>query len=73
MAATHYFHKITIPGRASRYSAWFEGDPHASRLATLVDAERIDARGRSYRVTPLEEAMLMVGEFTALQSGTFDA
>lgn len=52
MTATHFFHKITIPGRTSRYSAWFKGDPHASRLAVLVDAERIDARGRSYPVTP---------------------
>ena len=47
MKATHYFHKIKIHGRASKYSAYFNGDPMARypSLAYLVDCERIDARG----------------------------
>ena len=60
MKATHYFHKITIGGRASKYSAWFNGDPmgDCGSLAVLVDCERIDGHGRSYPCTTLEKDIL---------------
>ena len=56
-------HKIRLAGRASRYSAWFSADPFryfASRCVVL-DAERLDARGRSYRVTDAELRLLAFG------------
>ena len=72
--ATHYFHKIKINGRASKYSAWFAGDPcgRSSSLAILVDCERIDALGRSYPYTGKEESMLHSGAWSASDWGTFD-
>lgn len=48
--ASHYLHKIRLTGRASRYSAYYEADPICgieSALSRIVDAERIDALGRS--------------------------
>lgn len=75
MKATHYFHKITLPGRASKYSAWFNGDPmgNTSSLACLVDAERIDRLGRAFSCTQNELDALARGPWSARQSGTFNA
>lgn len=72
--ATHYFHKITIPDSRCKFSAWFNGDPMGttSSLAVLVDAERIDARGRSYPVTERQREILQTGPWSARQSGTFN-
>lgn len=74
MGATHYFHKITINGRASKYSAWFNGDPmgDCGSLAVLVDCERIDARGRSYPCTQREQDILQHGGWYARQWGAYD-
>jgi len=74
MRATHYFHKIKIHGRASKYSAWFNGDPmgDCGSLAVLVDCERIDARGRSFPCTTIERDILANrGGWYARQWGTF--
>ena len=75
MHATHYFHKITINGRASKYSAYFYGDPlgKLGSMAYLVDCERIDARGRSYKCTAQEKDILQNGYWYALQWGKYDA
>lgn len=60
--ATDVFHKITLPNRKSRYSAWFRGDPTMDPLAYIVDCERIDSAGRSYPCTQAEEdALLKLG------------
>ena len=37
-------HKYYIPGNKSKYSVWFNRDGYA------IDAERIDAKGRSFNV-----------------------
>jgi hypothetical protein len=71
MNATHYFHKITIPGRASKFSAYFHGDPMRDSLACLVDAERIDRLGRGYPVTEREYEILARGVWSAGQAGTY--
>lgn len=73
MNATHYFHKITMPGSRCKFSAWFKGDPMGptSSLATLVDAERIDSAGRSYPATAKQRETLIKGGWSARQSGTF--
>tara|TARA_A100001515_G_scaffold6504_1_gene5472 strand:- start:8 stop:235 length:228 start_codon:yes stop_codon:yes gene_type:complete len=72
-SATHYFHKITIPGRRSRYSAWWAGNPLDTKsAAVLVDAERIDSAGRAYPITDAEWQALFYGRWTARQSGTFN-
>lgn len=73
MFATHVFHKITLDGRRSKYSAWFFGDPtdRAPSLSRLIDAERIDSAGRSYPVTAAERAQLERGPWTARQVQTF--
>jgi hypothetical protein len=72
--ATHYAHKIKIPGYASKFSAWFSGDPFGSTssLAVLIDAERIDSRGRSYPASPAVRAILTRGGWSAGQVGTFN-
>ena len=74
MKATHYFHKIKIHGRTSKYSAYFNGDPmgDCGSLAVLVDCERIDARGRAYPCTDREEDILQRGGWYALQWGQYD-
>lgn len=73
MTATHYFHRITIPGRASFYSAWFAGDPRDTKsAAVLIDAERLDARRRSYPVTEAEWEALSAGPWTASRWGVFN-
>ena len=59
------FHKIALPGRASRYSAWFDGS------GFLVDCERIDRRGRSYSCTAAEQAALTRGGWSAKQHASF--
>lgn len=73
MTATHYFHNITMAGSSCKFSAWFKGDPMGATgsLAVLVDAERIDARGRSLPVTDVQRAVLTSGAWSARQSGTF--
>ena len=72
--ATHYFHKITIDGRASKFSAWFNGDPMSRypSLVCLIDCERIDAIGRSFPCTDKEKQILQNGAWSAKQWGTFD-
>lgn len=74
IVATHYFHKITLPGRSSKYSAWFNGDPMGdmSSLACLIDCDRIDRLGRSFPCTPSEVTALERGPWSARQSGTFN-
>ena len=73
MNPTHYFHKVTLPGRVSKYSAWFIGDPmgRAGSLAILVDGQRIDRAGRVYPLTDSEVDALTRGPWSAGQSGTF--
>ncbi len=73
MKATHYFHKITMNGRASKYSAWFNGNPmgDCGSLAVLVDCERIDAHGRAYPCTTIEKDILQRGGWYARQWGEF--
>ena len=48
MNATHYFHGVKIPGKRSRYSVWFNGDPRGDTgsLSVVVDGERFDRVGR---------------------------
>lgn len=64
-SATDVFHKITLPNRKSRYSAWFKGDPINDPLAYVVGCERIDAAGRSYPCTQAEEDALVRSAWTA--------
>ena len=59
------YHKITLPGRASRYSAWFDGS------GFLRDCERIDRRGRSYPCTAAEMESLQRGGWSARQHHKF--
>ena len=62
MSATHYLHKIRLEGRKSKYSAYYRADPIcgiASSLSVLVDAERIDSKGRSFNCTEKEKAELI--------------
>jgi hypothetical protein len=59
------FHKIRLTGRASRYSAWFDGS------GFLVDCERIDARNRSFPCTQGERDALQRGGWIAGQHKTF--
>jgi hypothetical protein len=68
MRPTHYFHYIKLPGRSSKYSAWFSGDPLGAdnSLAVLVDGERIDRAGRSYPLTESERSALIKGPWSAL-------
>jgi hypothetical protein len=56
-------HKIRLAGRASRFSAWFSADPFGpgASLASVIDAERIDARGVSYPATDAERRQLAHG------------
>jgi len=61
--ATHYIHGVGLPGRSSKYSAYFETVPHWSNdvgcsLTRIVDAERIDRLGRSMPCTEAEMADL---------------
>ena len=60
------YHKIHLPGRASRYSAWFDGS------GFLVDCERIDSRNRSYPCTKNEIADLQKGGWSAKQHHSFN-
>lgn len=61
------FHKIRLPGRVSKYSAWFDGS------GFLVDCERIDARGRSFPCSKAEIDTLQRGGWTAGQHAKFNA
>jgi hypothetical protein len=75
MKPTDVFHKITLPNRQSRYSAWFAADPVCglgSALTLLVDCERIDAMGRSYPCTDKEKQQLIDGGWSARQHHTFN-
>jgi hypothetical protein len=67
MRATHVYHGIKIPGRRSRFSAWWIGDPRGplSGLAYIVDGERLDAAGRSYPLTAADIAALEHGPWSA--------
>lgn len=73
MPATHVYHGITIPGRRSRFSVWWSGDPlgKVSSLAYIVDGERIDRAGRSYPLTDAERAALLRGPWSARSLATF--
>ena len=72
--ATHVYHGIRIPGRRSRFSAWWCGDPRGPgcSLAYIVDGERIDARGRSYPLRAAEIAALERGPWSARQAAAFN-
>jgi hypothetical protein len=72
--ATHVAHGIRITGRKSKYSAWFCGDPtgRLSSLATIIDGERIDSRGRSYPLTAAEEEAILHGPWTARHFSAFN-
>ena len=73
MNATHVYHGITIPGRRSRFSAWWSGDPRGSMsgLAYIVDGERRDSAGRSYPLTAAEIAALEHGPWSARSAAEF--
>lgn len=74
MKPTDVFHKITLPNRKSRYSAWFAADPICgfdSAFTLLVDCERIDARGRSFPCTDKEKEQLTNGAWSARQHHKF--
>jgi hypothetical protein len=73
MRATHVYHGITLPGRRSRYSVWWSGDPRgaAGSLAVIVDGERIDRAGRSYPLTAAETAALLRGPWSARSLARF--
>jgi len=74
MHATHVYHGIKIPGRRSRFSAWWSGDPRGpcSSLAYVVDGERIDGAGRSYPLTAAEIAALERGPWSARSAAQFE-
>ena len=59
------YHKITLPGRTSRYSAWFDG------CGFLLDCERRDHLNRSYPCTAAEMAVLQRGGWSARQHVKF--
>jgi len=73
MTATHFAHKIRIPGHKSKFSAWFKGDPFgpSASLVALVDAVRIDSKGRSYPISDNVRAILVRGGWSAGYVGTF--
>lgn len=66
MKATCVYHKIRLPGRLSKYSAWFDF------TGFFVDCERIDARGRSYPCTTQEMADLQRGGWSSGQYVEFN-
>jgi hypothetical protein len=74
MHATHVYHGIKIPGRRSRFSAWWIGDPRGrfSSLAYIVDGERVDAAGRAYPLTAAEIAALEHGPWSARSAAAFE-
>jgi hypothetical protein len=73
MRATHVYHGIRIPGRRSKFSAWWCGDPRGplSSLAYVVDGERVDRAGRSYPLTAPEIAALERGPWSARSAADF--
>ena len=68
---TDVFHKITLSGRKSKYSAWFSGDPIRDPLAYIVDCERIDAADRSFPCSLIEQDELERGQWSALIHSKF--
>ena len=72
--ATHVFHGVRLPGRVSRFSVWFNGDPTGptGSLATYVDGERLDRLGRSYPLTNAEIDALFDGPWSARHRAVFD-
>lgn len=75
MNATHVYHKITMNGRKSKYSAWFRADPICgfdSGLTVLVDCERIDSLGRSFPCTDSEKDTLLNGSWSSSQWHKFN-
>lgn len=65
--ATDAFHKITIPGQRSKFSAWFNA------FGELLDCERIDRADRSYPCTGAQWDKLRRGPWSAKQHVTFNA
>ena len=63
--AFEVYHKITLPNRKSRYSAWFD------RSGFLVDCERIDIKGRAYECTKAEMSDLWSGPWSSKQHARF--
>ena len=63
--AAEVYHRISLTGRKSLYSAWFDKD------GGLLDAERKDAAGRFSRVTDKEWAALQRGGWSAKQHTKF--
>ena len=74
MKATHYFHGVKIPGKRSRYSVWFNGDPRGDTgsLSVVVDGERFDRAGRCYPLTAAEIDALTNGPWSASNWGVFN-
>lgn len=66
MPAKEVYHKITLPGRKSKYSAWFD------QSGFLIDCERIDNLGRSFPCTKAEMEHLQRGGWSAKQHTTFN-
>lgn len=74
MNATHYFDGVKIPGKRSRYSVWFNGDPRGDTgsLSVLMDGVRFDRLGRGYPLTDAEIDALTTGPWSASSSGVFN-
>ena len=63
--ASEVYHGIRLPGRKSRYSAWFD------QSGFLVDCERIDSRNRCFPCRAQEIAALQRGGWSAKQRAKF--
>lgn len=74
MNATHYFHGVKIPGKVSRYSVWFNGDPlgNMGSLSVVVDGERFDRVGRCYPLTAADIDALTTGPWSASTWGAYN-
>ena len=71
MDATHYFHEVYFPGRSSKYSLYFHGNPQVDSLAYLVDGERTDRLGRSYPLTEKECNDANKGPWSSYSKGSY--
>ena len=73
MSSTHYFHGVKIPGKRSRYSVAFNGDPRGdmSGLSFVVDGKRIDRAGRCYPLTDADIDALTTGPWSASNWGVY--
>ena len=75
MNATHVYHKIKMPNKKSKYSAWFYADAICgidSHLSILVDCQRIDRLGRCFPCTKAEEETLIRGGWSSTQWHEFE-